>query len=315
MTLSFGVVIPTFNRADVLPRAIESVLGQTFEGLELIVVDDGSTDDTEAVVAGFDDRRIRYVRQENSGRSAARNRGVELSSAANVTFLDSDDEALPNWLADFARGLDREERVGIVCTGFIREEPDGSRTEVIPRPLGAFFGAPDRRGLFMARSFAVRRDLFLEVGGYVEELTFSENTELALRLVPHCVETGWEIVSLSSTGSVYHADRSEIGSPATRMGDLASSEYILRHHRDRLRRAPRVHGLYLGVAGVRAARVYDFRKSRRYFREAVEADPWNWRHYVRFLLACLPPLGRRVWLRDGSPGQGRELDWIEPAST
>lgn len=88
---SISVIIPTYNRAALVPRAIRSALAATQPGDEIIVVDDGSLDDTAAAVAQFGDR-IRYVRTENGGVGAARNRGVKLATRPLVTFLDSDDE-------------------------------------------------------------------------------------------------------------------------------------------------------------------------------------------------------------------------------
>jgi glycosyltransferase involved in cell wall biosynthesis len=93
------VVIPTYNRADVLQRAMDSVLGQTVRDLELVVVDDGSTDDTQGVVESYDDDRVRYVAHEtNRGANVARNTGIEAAAGQYVAFLDSDDEWHPRKL-------------------------------------------------------------------------------------------------------------------------------------------------------------------------------------------------------------------------
>src|ERR1017187_7936626 len=95
-----SVVIPTYNRARILPRAVKSVVSQTLEDWELLVVDDGSADDTEQVVAAFGDSRIHYIRHErNRGQSAAQNTGIRASRGTYVAFLDSDDEWLPEKLA------------------------------------------------------------------------------------------------------------------------------------------------------------------------------------------------------------------------
>ena len=92
-----SVIIPTYNRAHLLGRAIKSVLNQTYKDFELIVVDDGSTDDTEKVVGNFKDERIRYISLEkNMGAGVARNRGIEASRGKYIAFHDSDDE----WLAE-----------------------------------------------------------------------------------------------------------------------------------------------------------------------------------------------------------------------
>jgi glycosyltransferase involved in cell wall biosynthesis len=113
-----SVVIPAYNRSGVLRQAIDSVLAQTHSDLEVIVVDDGSTDDTAALVAEYDDDRVRYVGHErNRGRSAARNTGIEASNGEYIAFLDSDDRWLPHKLE---RQLDRlsecsDEWVGVYC--------------------------------------------------------------------------------------------------------------------------------------------------------------------------------------------------------
>lgn len=88
----FSIIIPTFNRAAFVSKAIQSVLAQSFCDWELIVVDDGSTDNTREVVLGFNDSRIKYIYQENAERSAARNNGIKNAKGEYIVFLDSDDE-------------------------------------------------------------------------------------------------------------------------------------------------------------------------------------------------------------------------------
>ena len=96
----FSIIIPTYNRAHVIMRPIDSVLRQTFEDWELIIVDDGSTDDTKSIIESYHDNRIRYVWQENQERSAARNHGIALAKGEWICFLDSDDDYYPNHLAN-----------------------------------------------------------------------------------------------------------------------------------------------------------------------------------------------------------------------
>lgn len=102
----FSVVLPTYNRANWLKRSIQSVLEQTFEDFELIIVDDGSTDNTRDVISGFADSRILYHYQENKERSAARNAGIKLASGDYVCFLDSDDVYLPWHLETLKKALE-----------------------------------------------------------------------------------------------------------------------------------------------------------------------------------------------------------------
>ncbi len=97
----FSIVIATYNRADFIERAIDSVLAQTYANLELIVIDDGSQDNTKDKVLSYQDNRIKYQYQDNKGRSEARNLGIELSTGRYINFLDDDDYLLPDFLQEF----------------------------------------------------------------------------------------------------------------------------------------------------------------------------------------------------------------------
>lgn len=109
-----SVIIPTFNRRDLVCETIDSVLGQTLHDSEIVVVDDGSTDGTREVLLSRFGQRIKYIYQENRGRSAARNRGVLESSGEYVLFLDSDDLLLSQSLELLSSYLDSHAEVGVV---------------------------------------------------------------------------------------------------------------------------------------------------------------------------------------------------------
>jgi glycosyltransferase involved in cell wall biosynthesis len=119
----FSIIIPTYNRADLLGVAIESVLKQTFTDWELLIVDDGSTDNTAEVVKGFADARIKYIYQTNAERSAARNNGIAQSTGRYICFLDSDDYYLPDRLALLYNEMARRQwPVGMFYTGLLLEK-------------------------------------------------------------------------------------------------------------------------------------------------------------------------------------------------
>ena len=101
-----SVIIPTYNRAALVCKAIDSVLEQTFSDYEILVIDDGSTDGTESAVAGYG-QRVRYFWQENRGMSAARNRGIDLARGEYLALLDSDDLWMPFKLELMVAVLDR----------------------------------------------------------------------------------------------------------------------------------------------------------------------------------------------------------------
>lgn len=122
----FSVIIPTYNRATFITKAIESVLAQSFQNFELIVVDDGSTDNTEAIVKGIKSDRIQYHKKENAERAAARNFGAKISTGRYVNFLDSDDVVYPNHLRVAHEFIQQRGDVEIFHLGYDVKDEGGS---------------------------------------------------------------------------------------------------------------------------------------------------------------------------------------------
>ena len=123
-----SVVLPVHNRADVLGRAIRSVLDQQFKDFELVVVDDGSTDGSVAAVKSFDDPRIMLIElAENRGGNAARNAGVRAAKAPLIAFLDSDDTYLPEKLETVVAQFDQQPDLDVLVDSFLKVQPSGSR--------------------------------------------------------------------------------------------------------------------------------------------------------------------------------------------
>jgi len=114
-----SVIVPLFNKASYVNRCINSILTQTLPPTEIIVVDDGSTDDGAAIVGKYDDRRIRLIMQENAGPGAARNRGLREATGRYVAFLDADDEWMPAYLERGVTALERQQEVAAVSCGYI----------------------------------------------------------------------------------------------------------------------------------------------------------------------------------------------------
>ena len=120
-----SVIIPLFNKAPYIERALSSVAAQTYRDFELIVIDDGSTDEGPRVVEAFNDLPIRLIRQENAGPGAARNRGLGLAQGELVAFLDADDEWLPSYLSESVRLLDEYGQAVVAITSGYFEYPAG----------------------------------------------------------------------------------------------------------------------------------------------------------------------------------------------
>lgn len=126
----FSIIIPTYNRGNLLRKSIESVIAQSYPKWELLIVDDGSTDNTKQVVEAYADKRIKYIYQQNAERSAARNRGIENAQGLYIGFLDSDDYYTPDRLLKLHSSLSAMGNpVGFFYTGILIENEKGIITE------------------------------------------------------------------------------------------------------------------------------------------------------------------------------------------
>jgi len=193
-----SVVIPAYKRADVLPRAIDSALAQTMADLDVIVVDDGSPDDTESVVRAYDDPRVRYVAHEtNRGVSAARNTGIDAARGAYVAFLDSDDEWLPRKLERQLTVLDAKgpDWIGVYCDYATVGGGLGARLAALLSERVFRAGAPREGGRELADALLSMR-VFMGPGStllvahdaldglaFDEGLSIYEDWDLVLRLL------------------------------------------------------------------------------------------------------------------------------------
>jgi len=179
-----SVILPTYNRSNILSRAIESVLIQTYENLELIIVDDASTDDTEEVVSSYEDDRINYIQKtDNQGGAAARNTGILKSDGEIVAFIDSDDEWAPSKLQKQVDVFIKDAKVGVVYTGTTLVNNSKKTKGKVPTEKGYIYN----KQLYMdnispTSAVAVRRECFTLVGLFDPSLEARQDYDLWLRL-------------------------------------------------------------------------------------------------------------------------------------
>ncbi|MGH6888042.1 MAG: glycosyltransferase family 2 protein [Rhizomicrobium sp.] len=184
MTPHFTVVVPVFNRADRLGSALCSVLEQSEQDFEIVVVDDGSTDSPEQVVAALEDPRIAIFRQDNRGGGAARNAGIDRARGTFIAFLDSDDRFLPHHLAAMRRLLDGEENM-IGYAPVVVDRGQGCRFVKPPRALRPGEHMAEyllcSRGFVPTITLVAPRRLARQVR-YSDTLPFAQDTDFAIRL-------------------------------------------------------------------------------------------------------------------------------------
>ncbi len=181
-----SVIIPTYNNAKLVTRAIDSVLTQTFTDQEIIVVNDGSTDNTESVLSSYTDR-ITVVHQPNLERAAARNNGIQRSSGRYIAFLDDDDWWHPKKLEKQVNYLDENPAIGLVCSFAYQVGPDGAILGTIGElrqlPQIPLYSLP---WFFLGSSVltltvVIKREIIERAGGFEEHTRYIEDWDLWMR--------------------------------------------------------------------------------------------------------------------------------------
>ncbi len=275
------VVVPTFDRAPVLPRAVDSVLAGEYGAVDLRVVDDGSTDRTRAVVESYDDDRLSYHRFEtNRGANAARNRAIEAATGEYVAFLDSDDAYTDAYLRRCVAAI---ERAPATCVGtyasrvWYRDgEPwnltvaDGDVTHADLRRKNVVGGFSN---------VLVRRSVFERTGPLDEELASCQDYDFFLRALE---PAGAEFCAVPDAVVRYHVH----DEGATRIGDnpeagVSGRRRFLAKHGDTLTTAGIANQYY--QFGMTHARAGDLDRARGWFRRGLRANPRSWRHWYHFL--------------------------------
>jgi glycosyltransferase involved in cell wall biosynthesis len=275
------VVIPSYNRAGVIGAAIKSVLDQDEARFELLVVDDGSTDDTLAVAQACADPRLGvYQLQENAGAPAARNAGVALARSPLIAFQDSDDEWRPGLLAAHVATLARhdvsfcqlEQRYGEVATFYPPAGwtlPDSMRDELLIT------------NHISTQTLAVRRAAFDAVGGFDPGMPRFQDWDLVLRLAVAGCSFGYIDQPLAIA-----YDSPDSLTRSVQKG-ISGRERLIGKHAEAFAQRPAVLARHLHVMGSQARSIRDFAAARRYFTNALRHNPRQWQSAAQWLLATI----------------------------
>jgi len=204
-----SVIIPLYNKGPHIERAMQSVLGQAIHNLELIVVDDGSTDDGAKIVQSYKDPRIRLIQQRNAGVSVARNRGVAESRADFIAFLDADDEWNPHFIGILFRLRNLFPEAGAYCTAYdiVRSNGDIWKTNKTGAPLPPwegllpdyFLSAAVNGPSICSSSVGMGKHTFNEFGGFLTDTWYGEDNDLWGRIaLKYPIAFSWEV------GAIYY---------------------------------------------------------------------------------------------------------------
>jgi glycosyltransferase involved in cell wall biosynthesis len=190
MSPSISVIIPTYNRAHIVPEAIDSVLAQTYGDFEIIVIDDGSTDVTATVLQRRYGEKITCIRIKNSGLPAARNAGIKAARGQYIAFLDDDDEWLPEKLTLQMQLLQNNSGVGLVYCGCLQIDAEGTvLNQLYPEKRGTVFNdlLEENYIIGSASAVLVRKELVERAGCFDETLKACEDWDLWIRISRLCL--------------------------------------------------------------------------------------------------------------------------------
>jgi glycosyltransferase involved in cell wall biosynthesis len=217
--MKISAVIPTYKRPKLLVRAIESVLAQTRAVDEIVVVDDGSGDETRVAAAAFG-AKINYVFQQNRGLAGARNTGIRSASGDWIALLDDDDVWLPDAIRKLEEGALSSPHAVLVYGNYWSEDVDGSRRLTrMPEP-SRLWPALRRTNPLVPSSVMIRKDAVMEVGGFNESIRVCEDWDLWVRL-----RSKHPFAATSEPVTVYYRTAQSLSSNFDRM--LSTSEQIL----------------------------------------------------------------------------------------
>lgn len=284
-----SVVTATYNMAQYVEEALDSILGQTYPNIEAVVIDDGSKDNTKEILARYaDEPRVKIFHQENAGQTVAKNRGLAECSGDFVGFCDSDNAWLPNKIATQLEAFTGDNPPGVVYGDiqFIDDKGIDLPTPKVQRHSGRITGRLLADNFVPFNTCLVPRDILTEVGGFDESLSMAIDYDLWLR-----ISTRYDFLHLPKVLARY---RIWGGQMSHRTGDrldnaLRMMEKFLHNHEDSVsevetRRAwaytYTTRGLWLSQTGRRSEAMFDF-------QTAIEKYPLDvraWKSMIRLLL-------------------------------
>lgn len=282
----FSVIIPVFNRESFVCSTLATIMKQKFKDFEIILVDDGSTDDVKTKLSSYiDSRAIKYYYQTNAGVSAARNKGASFSQAKYLIFLDSDDSVNENWLSDYATMISKHNPDIIYCG--INRMKDNLLLEYTD-PTNPFKDGKSF-GNVIPGSFCIKKIFFENIGRYDEQITYGENTELGFRIKIANPTMSF----INQPNLVYNLYENSHGKNTR--NKMNSIIYSINKHPQLFNDNKDMKSRFLSIAGVAAVSINENIRAKEYFWEAWKLCPFNIIMLLRLLFSFSPFISRKIW--------------------
>jgi glycosyltransferase involved in cell wall biosynthesis len=277
-----SIVIPTCNRSNLLPRALRSALDQTYQNIEVIIVDDASADDTPQTVAGINDPRIRYMRHEtNMGTSGSRNTAIKNARGKYIGFLDDDDEfdrsKIEKQLNVFAK---KSDNTGIVYCGWNFTYDNKAVFEFFPRYKGNVFERILANNIMSASTVLVRSECFKKTGLFDTGLKNWEDWDMWIRIARY-----FDFDFVPGILMTYHVHGQQ--KSTSLQNSIIDRQALIEKYRADLLHHPSAYGCQLSRIGL----LYIMNNSKKigfqYIFRAIKKNPLAWKNYAYLILSLL----------------------------
>ena len=274
-----SVIIPTYNRAHLIDRAITSVLNQTYQDLEIIVIDDGSTDNTEEVIRSFPDKRVNYIKhKKNKGVSSARNTGIKVAKGKYIAFLDSDDEWLSEKLGKQIKVLqNKSPEVGVAYSDVLYIDENGknmNRKLLNPKKEGYIY--EDLLGgncVGTPSTLLIKKECFNRVGLFDDLLNGQGDWDMWIRIAKYYRFVFTEVPLVK-----YRLHSNRISENLELQ--IITSNRILVKYANELKKRRSVHSkLYFNIGNI-FCRIGKTKEGQRYLLKAISLFPFCIRYYI-----------------------------------
>lgn len=267
-----SVIIPTHNRASLLAVAVQSVLAQTFQDFEILIVDDASTDNTKEVVSALSDNRIRYFRRDMSGGDAvARNLGIANSKGEYIAFLDDDDSWLPEKL-DLQMNLFKISTfpIGGVHAGYMKIDLKSQKIVGLKfaEERGDIFNSILGENLINTSSVVIKKECIEEVGVFDESIPWCSDQDLWIRISE---KYHWDCVKEALVKYGEH----QVKLTKNFKLKIAGKERIIKKHSKWLRLNPKAFCVHYHALGIIWCLIGDIGKGRSAFYKVLAVSPLN----------------------------------------
>lgn len=289
-----SVIIPTYNRADLLPRAINSVLNQTFKDFELIIVDDGSTDNTKEIVSEYlkKDNRIKYIYQENSGGPAKpKNVGIKNSKGKYIAILDSDDEWFPKKLKIqldcYEKNLNNN--IGLIGCGGIKI----SKNEKKYIQPNYFLPIKSKELLercipFSSSSILIKRSVFNTIGLFDENFKSADDRDLYIR-----INQLYNFIFVQKPLFYYFIHDNNISSKDNKDLRINEQEKIIEKHKKIYKKHSKIYYKKIKILGTKYLLNNQAKIARKKFIYSMAIKPFS-RIYINYVLSFSPKLYKYI---------------------